>query len=97
MADPFTSALVSDVLGRLTTAAIQEVVLFRGLENDLSALNNTFRQIQGVLHDAEMRQTNEKAVEEWLRTLKSASLEVENVLDEASTEAMIQSLAQYQT
>ncbi|PWA71461.1 Disease resistance protein [Artemisia annua] len=92
MADLITSALVSDVVARLTSAAFQEVGLLWGLENDLSALNNTFRQIQGVLHDAEMRQTNEKAVEEWLRTLKSASLEVENVLDEASTEAMIQSL-----
>ncbi|PWA67368.1 Disease resistance protein [Artemisia annua] len=92
MADPFTSALVSDVVGKLTSAAFQEVGLLWGLENDLLALNNTFRQIQGVLYDAEMRQTNEKGVEEWLKTLKSASLEVENVLDEASTEAMIQSL-----
>ncbi|PWA52538.1 Disease resistance protein [Artemisia annua] len=92
MADLITSALVSDVVGKLTSAAFQEVGLLWGLENDLLALNNTFRQIQGVLYDAEMRQTNEKAVEEWLRTLKSASLEVENVLDEASTVAMIQSL-----
>ncbi|PWA89163.1 Disease resistance protein [Artemisia annua] len=92
MAGPITSALVSDVVARLTSAAIQEVGLLWGLENDLSALNNTFRQIQGFLHDAEMRQKNEKAVEEWLMILKSASLEVENVLDEASTKAMIQSL-----
>ncbi|PWA41238.1 Disease resistance protein [Artemisia annua] len=92
MADPFTSALVSDVVGRLTSAAIQEFGLLWGLENDLLALNNTFRQIQGVLYDAEMRQTNENGVKEWLKTLKSASLEVENVLDEAKTKAMIQRL-----
>nr|GEZ09185.1 disease resistance protein [Tanacetum cinerariifolium] len=92
MADPITSALVSDLVGRLTSAAIQEVGLLWGLENDLSALNNTFKQIQGVLHDAEKKQTTQKDVEEWLKTLKSASLEVENVLDEAKTEAMIQSL-----
>ncbi|GKB07737.1 disease resistance protein, partial [Tanacetum coccineum] len=78
--------------GRLTSAAIQEVGLLWGLEDDLLALNNTFRQIQGVLHDAEKKQTTQKDVEEWLKTLKSASLEVENVIDEASTEAMIQSL-----
>ncbi|GJT54269.1 disease resistance protein [Tanacetum coccineum] len=92
MADPITSALVSDLVGRLTSAAIQEVGLLWGLEDDLLALNNTFRQIQGVLHDAEKKQTTQEGVEEWLRTLKSASLEVENVIDEASTEAMIQSL-----
>nr|GEZ09184.1 disease resistance protein [Tanacetum cinerariifolium] len=39
MADPITSALVSDLVGRLTSAAIQEVGLLWGLENDLSALN----------------------------------------------------------
>nr|GEV53168.1 disease resistance protein [Tanacetum cinerariifolium] len=92
MADPITSALVSDLVGRLTSAAIQEVGLLWGLENDLSALNNTFKQIQGVLHDAEKKQTTQKDVEEWLKTLKSASLEVENVLDKAKTEATIQSL-----
>ncbi|GJZ54355.1 disease resistance protein [Tanacetum coccineum] len=89
---PITSALVSDLVGRLTSAAIQEVGLLWGLEDDLLALNNTFRQILGVLHDAEKKQTTQKDVEEWLKTLKSASLEVENVIDEASTEAMIQSL-----
>ncbi|GKA05188.1 hypothetical protein Tco_0684308 [Tanacetum coccineum] len=59
-ADAIISALVKDVVGRLTSAAIQ-YGLFRGLEND-----------------------------EWLRTLKSTSLEVENVV--ASTEAMLQRL-----
>ncbi|GKC14088.1 disease resistance protein [Tanacetum coccineum] len=97
MADPFTSALVTDVVGRLTSTAIQEYGLLRGVKNDLSALENTFKQIQGVLYDAEMKQTTQKDVEEWLRTLKSASLEAENVLDEAKTEAMIQRGSQYQT
>ncbi|GKA88232.1 disease resistance protein, partial [Tanacetum coccineum] len=62
MADPITSALVSDLVGRFTTAAIQE------------------------------KKTTQNTVEEWLKTLKSTYLEVENVIDEASTEAMIQSL-----
>ncbi|PWA57091.1 Disease resistance protein [Artemisia annua] len=90
MADPFTSALVSDVVEKLTSKAIQEYGLLRGLKNDLSALENTFKLIKGVLYDAEMKQTTQKAVEEWLKTLKSASLETENVLDEAKTVAMIQ-------
>ncbi|GJU10985.1 disease resistance protein [Tanacetum coccineum] len=64
MADPFTSALVSDVVGRLTSTAIDEYGLLRRLKNDLSALENTFKLIQ----------------------------EVENVLDDAKTEAMIQRL-----
>ncbi|GKC12972.1 disease resistance protein, partial [Tanacetum coccineum] len=91
MGDPVTSALVSDVVGRLTSKAIQEYGLLRGLKSDLSALENTFKQIQGVLYDAEMKQIT-RYVEEWLRTLKSAPLEAENVLDEAKTKAMIQRL-----
>ncbi|GJS73627.1 disease resistance protein [Tanacetum coccineum] len=86
-------ALVSDVVRILTSEAIQKYGLLRSLKNDLSALENTFTQIQGVLSDAdEMKQTMQKDVEEWLRTLKSASLEAENVLDEAKTDAMIQRL-----
>ncbi|PWA58044.1 Disease resistance protein [Artemisia annua] len=92
MADPFTSALVRDVVEKLTSKAIQEYGLLRGLKNDLSALENTFKLIKGVLYDAEMKQTTQKAVEEWLKTLKSASLEMEKVLDEAKTVAMIQRL-----
>ncbi|GJU77559.1 disease resistance protein [Tanacetum coccineum] len=93
MADAAISALVSDVVGILTSKAIQKYGLLRSLKNDLSALENTFTQIQGVLSDAdEMKQTMQKDVEEWLKTLKSASLEAENVLDVAKTEAMIQRL-----
>nr|GEV69141.1 hypothetical protein [Tanacetum cinerariifolium] len=92
MADAAISALVSDVVGRLTSKAIQEYALLRGLKNDLSALENTFKQTQSVLYDAEMKQTKQKDVEEWLMNLKSASLEVENLLDESKTKAMIQRL-----
>ncbi|PWA60474.1 Disease resistance protein [Artemisia annua] len=92
MADPIISALVEDLVGRLTSAAIQEYGLLRGLEKDLSALNKTFELIQAVLYDAEEKQKTQMDVEVWLKTLKSASLEVENVLDEAKTEAMIRRL-----
>ncbi|PWA64529.1 Disease resistance protein [Artemisia annua] len=87
-----TIALLSDIVVRSISEAIQEYGLLTGLEKDLSALERTFKQIQGVLVDAENKQTTLKGVEEWLRTLRSASLEVENVLDEAKTQAMIQSL-----
>ncbi|GJS16552.1 disease resistance protein [Tanacetum coccineum] len=92
MAGSITIALVSDAVIRLTSKAFKEYGLLTDLENDLSALKETFKQIRGVLDDAEKKQTTQKGVEEWLRTLKSASLEVENVLDEAKTVAMMQRL-----
>nr|GEW22966.1 disease resistance protein [Tanacetum cinerariifolium] len=75
MVDAAISALVNDVVGRLTSKAIQEYGLLRGLKIDLSALENTFKQTQGVLYDAEMKQTKQKDIEEWLMNLKFASLE----------------------
>ncbi|GKA38075.1 hypothetical protein Tco_0724640, partial [Tanacetum coccineum] len=75
--NPFTSALVRDLVRRFNFAAINEVGLHWGLKKDLSALN---RQIQGVLHDAKKKQTTQEGVEEWQ---DSQILEPENVLDEA--------------
>lgn len=72
---------------RLTSAAIEKYGLLRELETNRLALKNTFSQIQAVLPDAEMKQTKEKDLDEWLGTLKSASLEVENVIGKASTKA----------
>ncbi|GKC67448.1 disease resistance protein, partial [Tanacetum coccineum] len=92
MADSVISALITDVLGRLTSAAIQEIGLLRRLEDDVSTLRDTFNQIQAVLHDAEEKQMKQKAVETWLLSLRSASLNMENVLNEVSTEAMLQKL-----
>ncbi|XP_024984264.1 putative disease resistance protein RGA3 [Cynara cardunculus var. scolymus] len=92
MADAALSGLVSDVLRSLTSTAIQEFGRLRRLEADVSALNNTYTQIQAVLSDAEVKQRKEKGVETWLSNLRSASLEVENILDNALTEGMLQRL-----
>ncbi|PWA84286.1 toll/interleukin-1 receptor (TIR) domain-containing protein [Artemisia annua] len=86
------SALVSKLLEELTSKVIEQVGLLWlwGRENDLSDLENTVKQTQGVLYEAEKKQTTQKHVEDWLRTLRSASLEAEKVIDKAKTEAMIQ-------
>ncbi|MFS7909224.1 putative virus X resistance protein-like, coiled-coil [Helianthus anomalus] len=48
--------------------------------------------IQAVLQDAEEKRVKNNAVEVWLKSLRSASLKVENVLDDISTEALLQRL-----
>ncbi|KAM0005430.1 putative virus X resistance protein-like, coiled-coil [Helianthus debilis subsp. tardiflorus] len=92
MADAAVSALVRDVLGRLTSELIKEFALFRGFKNDILRLKKDFEEIQAVLEDAEEKQVKEKAVELWLQRLRSASFKVENVLDDISTEALLRSL-----
>ncbi|KAJ0735445.1 putative virus X resistance protein-like, coiled-coil [Helianthus annuus] len=92
MGDVAISALVSEVVGRLTSKVIKELALLWGLEDDISTLQEDFTSIQAILEDAEEKHIKEKAVKLWLKSLRSASLEVENVLDEISTEALLQRL-----
>ncbi|KAJ9559305.1 hypothetical protein OSB04_013919 [Centaurea solstitialis] len=86
------SGLVSDVLKSLASTAFQEFRRLRSLKDDVSALKDTYTQIQAVLSDAEVRQSTEKSVETWLKRLRFASLEVENILDDIIADAMVQRL-----
>ncbi|MFS7909241.1 putative virus X resistance protein-like, coiled-coil [Helianthus anomalus] len=92
MADALVSVLVKEVVRILGSVANQEFTLLRGLEDDISSLKDDFEQIQAVLRDAEEKRVKNNAVEAWLKRLRSASLEAENVLDEISTESLLQSL-----
>ncbi|KAJ0613072.1 hypothetical protein HanHA300_Chr01g0034251 [Helianthus annuus] len=92
MADALVSALVSEVVRTLSDAAKEEFALFRAFSRDILALKEDFKQIQAVLEDAEEKQVKEKAVELWLRRLRSASMKVEDVLDEVKTEALLRRL-----
>ncbi|KAJ0613141.1 putative virus X resistance protein-like, coiled-coil [Helianthus annuus] len=92
MGDAAVSALVKDVIGRLTSELIKEFGLLRRFKGDIMRLKEDFEQIQAVLEDAEEKHIKEKAVELWLQRLRSASFKVENVLDDISTEALLRSL-----
>ncbi|KAJ0681741.1 putative virus X resistance protein-like, coiled-coil [Helianthus annuus] len=92
MGDAAVSALVKDVLGKLTSELIKEFGLIRRFKGDILRLKEDFEQIEAVLEDAEEKHIKEKAVGLWLQRLISASLKVENVLDEVSTKALLQRL-----
>ncbi|KAJ0613294.1 putative virus X resistance protein-like, coiled-coil [Helianthus annuus] len=92
MGDAAVAVIVKEVVRILGSVAAQEIALLRGLEGDISSLKNDFEQIQAVLQHAEEKRVKNNAVEVWLKRLRSASLEAENVLDEISTEALLQSL-----
>ncbi|KAI7731484.1 hypothetical protein M8C21_026908 [Ambrosia artemisiifolia] len=85
---------VKGVSRSLTSAAeaIQEFGLHRGFKDDMLTLKHDFDKIQAVLHDAEDKRNSEIPVYLWLRSLRSVTLEVEDVVDEISTEALLQRL-----
>ncbi|KAI0493469.1 hypothetical protein KFK09_023587 [Dendrobium nobile] len=52
------------------------------LMEDLSRLSRMLRRIQAVLHDAEEREINEKAIQLWLTELREVAYDAEDVLDQ---------------
>ncbi|XP_026423535.1 putative disease resistance protein RGA4 isoform X2 [Papaver somniferum] len=72
----------------LGSVAHKEFGLSWGLENELRRLKKTLEKIAPVTDDAENRQETEEVVRVWLRKLKDAAYDVDDVLDEFSYEAM---------
>ncbi|KAK9050740.1 hypothetical protein SSX86_030290 [Deinandra increscens subsp. villosa] len=92
MGDVAVGAFVTEVVERLTSEVFKEFDLLWGFKRDILSLKEDFTRIQAVLEDAQQKRIKEKEVDLWLTSLRSVCLKVENVLDEISTEALLQSL-----
>uniref|UniRef100_A0A6N2LET4 Rx N-terminal domain-containing protein n=1 Tax=Salix viminalis TaxID=40686 RepID=A0A6N2LET4_SALVM len=90
MADAIVSALVNTIMGNLNSSILQELGLAGGLETELENLKRTFRTIQAVLQDAEVKQWKDEAIKLWLGHLKDAAYDVDDLLDEFAIEAQWQ-------
>ncbi|KAG8371946.1 hypothetical protein BUALT_Bualt12G0015600 [Buddleja alternifolia] len=86
MADAFVSALAQTILGNLNSVVLQEIGLAWGLSVELKNLESIFCTIQLVLQDAELKQRKSEALQNWLRKLKNAAYDAENILDQIATE-----------
>ncbi|KAL3825545.1 hypothetical protein ACJIZ3_021574 [Penstemon smallii] len=82
------SALVETVLGSLNSAVVQEIGLAWGLKNELNSLESILDTVQLVLQDAESKQRKDEALQNWLRKLKNAAYDAENLLDQIATEGL---------
>ncbi|XP_078153674.1 putative disease resistance protein RGA1 [Carex rostrata] len=58
-----------------------EVGMLLGIPGQMENLNNTIRDIQCVLVDAERKKSNSKAIERWLRQLKDVMYDADDVID----------------
>ncbi|KAG8364988.1 hypothetical protein BUALT_Bualt18G0055800 [Buddleja alternifolia] len=88
MADALVSALAQTILGNLNSVVLREIGVAWGLTDELNNLESTFTTIQLVLQDAELKQRKTEAIQNWLRKLKNAAYDADNVLDEISTEGL---------
>ncbi|XP_050262627.1 putative disease resistance protein RGA1 isoform X5 [Quercus robur] len=92
MADLLLSALVSTVVGNLSTSALKEFAVAWGLGTELDNLKSTMSAIRSVVKYAEEKQSNNEVIMDWLGKLKDVACDADNVLDEFATEALMRKL-----
>ncbi|KAF9664022.1 hypothetical protein SADUNF_Sadunf17G0112900 [Salix dunnii] len=87
MADAVTSALVSILLGNVNALVLEELGLVFGLQTEFEKLKRNLMRVQAVLKDAEEKQWKDEGIRIWLKDLKAAAYDADDVLDEFSIEA----------
>ncbi|TQE10985.1 hypothetical protein C1H46_003400 [Malus baccata] len=86
MAEGVLFDVAARIIGRLGSLAFQEIGLIWGVQEELHKLQEVVAGFQGVLLDAEQKQTNNE-VKLWLESVEDAVYEADDLLDEFNTEA----------
>ncbi|XP_058107016.1 disease resistance protein RGA2-like isoform X2 [Magnolia sinica] len=81
-------SLVSLAKEKLTKVLEDEAVLLVGVTNEIENLSITFNLLQAVLKDAETQRVKNEAVKKWLENLKDVAYDVDDILDEWTTDAL---------
>ncbi|WVZ49739.1 LOW QUALITY PROTEIN: hypothetical protein U9M48_001070 [Paspalum notatum var. saurae] len=76
----------SALLMKLQDIVMEEAIMILGVEKDLNELQQTIKQIQCFLNDAEQKRTEESAVNNWLGDLKDAMYDADDIIDLARVE-----------
>ncbi|XVF37667.1 hypothetical protein REPUB_Repub20aG0029300 [Reevesia pubescens] len=89
MAERMLFSFAGKLLGDLASLAYQELGLTWGVKVEISKLKETISLIKGVLRDAEEQQRNNNhEVTIWIGHLKDVLYDVDDLLDDFSTEAL---------
>ncbi|XP_034208089.1 putative disease resistance protein RGA3 [Prunus dulcis] len=94
MAEALISVLIEQLASIIQKQVQQEVRLVVGVEKEVAKLTSNFKTIEVVLNNAEERQVKEVDVRQWLERLKDVSYEMDDLLDEWSTEILKQQIQQ---
>ena len=88
VADALVSKILEMMISGIFSEAEQKFKLVVGVKKDVKMLTDNLRSIQAVLADADKRQLKEETVKVWLQMLKIISYDIDDVLDEWSTEIL---------
>uniref|UniRef100_M1ART9 Nbs-lrr resistance protein n=1 Tax=Solanum tuberosum TaxID=4113 RepID=M1ART9_SOLTU len=75
-------------LGKLLSFTTEEAKTLRNCKKNLGKLKKYVSIIQAFIHDAERRQIEDQAVEEWLKMLERIAEDAENVFDKFTYESL---------
>ncbi|KAK9026623.1 hypothetical protein V6N11_039458 [Hibiscus sabdariffa] len=84
----FAANVAGKVLGKLGSAAFQEICLVWGVQDEFHKLKQVLMAIKAVLVDAEEQQMRNQELTLWLEKFKDACYQVEDLLDEFEIEAL---------
>ncbi|XP_026387915.1 putative disease resistance protein RGA3 [Papaver somniferum] len=88
MAEAILVSGATEILKGLTAVIANEIMLVWGVDDEFKKLKDTLEMISAVTTDAENRQVSDQSVRLWLRRLKGAAYDADDVLDEFTYEAM---------
>ena len=89
MAEGVLFKIAEEIIKTLGSLTAQEVALWWGLKDQLRKLNDTVTRIKAVIQDAEEQaQKQNHQIEVWLKKLREAVYDAEDLLDDFSTQVL---------
>ncbi|KAG8087789.1 hypothetical protein GUJ93_ZPchr0010g10933 [Zizania palustris] len=88
MAELLLLPVVRGVAGKTADALVQTITRMHGIDGDRRKLEHQLLAIQSKLMDAEEKSETNPAVKRWMKDLKAAAYEADDVLDDFRYEAL---------
>ncbi|XP_072975131.1 putative disease resistance protein RGA4 [Typha angustifolia] len=80
--DKLAFIIVEELTSKLSSGLWDELGLLWNFKQDLEDIKSTLAALEAVLKDAERRSMNDEAVLLWLKRLKAAAYDIEDMLNE---------------
>nr|XP_010925190.2 putative disease resistance protein RGA3 [Elaeis guineensis] len=86
----FLSASLQVVFDKLASPTLQEFGSLWGVKHELNRLRRTLLKILSIVEDTEMREIRDQSLKIWLKELKDAAYDADDILDEFEAEVLRQ-------
>ncbi|KAL7092946.1 hypothetical protein ACP275_11G012800 [Erythranthe tilingii] len=88
MAETFLFLITESVLSKVTSLALNHIGTAWNIKTEVTKLHNTLSTIRAVILDADEQRSDNHEVRDWLDKLKDAVYDIDDVIDDLSTQAL---------